>query len=120
MLKIKRKLLTERGASIKQRQILLERWTKIAAWRNDIITVEEWKSEVGSLVHKLEEAEAHIEEWKQKYADIEKVVLFLEMLEEKELNSACQEDCANMKKYIRQLEKDQFCQVRAKVNSSPE
>ena len=65
-------------------------------------------------MHKLEVAEAHIEEWKQKYADIEKEkeVLFLEMLEEKEFNSACQEDCANMKKYIRQLEKDQFCQVR--------
>ena len=37
---------------------------------------------------------------------------YLEMVEEIELNSACQEDCANMIKYIRQLEKDQFCQVR--------
>ena len=109
----KRKIVNRKG-SLKQRQIFLERWTKIAVWRNDIITVEEWKSEVGSLVHKLEVAEAHIEEWKQKYADIEKEneVLFLEMLEEKKINSACQEDCANMKKYVRQLEKDQFCQVR--------
>ena len=109
----KRKTANRKG-SHKQRQIFLEKWTKIAIWRNDIITVEEWKSEVGSLVQKLEAAEAHIEEWKQKYSDIEKEkeALFLQMLEEKEFNSACQEDCDNMKKYIRQLEKDQFCQVR--------
>jgi len=41
-------------------------------------------------VQKLEVAEPHVEEWKQKYADIEKEkVLFLEILVEKELNSAC-------------------------------
>ena len=108
-----RKIANRKG-SLKQRQLFLEKWTKIAVWRNDIITVEEWKSEVGSLAQKLEAAEAHIEEWKQKYADIEKAkeALFKEMLEEKELNSACQQECANMKKYIRQLEKDQFCQVK--------
>ena len=80
----------------------MEKWTKIAIWRNDIITVDEWRSEVGSLLQKLEAAEAHIEEWKQKYADIEKEKegLFLEMLEEKEFVSACQEDCDNMKKFI--------------------
>ena len=67
----KRKIVNRKG-SLKQRQLFLEKWTKIAVWRNDIITVEEWKSEVGSLVQKLEVAEAHIEEWKQNYADIEK------------------------------------------------
>jgi len=109
----KRKLGNKKG-SLKQRQTFLEKCTKIAVWRNDIIPVEVWQSEEGSLVQKLEVAEAHVEEWRQKYADIEKEkeALFLEMLEEKELNSACQEESANMKKYIRQLEKDQFSQVR--------
>ena len=67
----KRKIVNRKG-SLKQRQIFLEEWTKIAFWRNDIITVDEWESEVGSLVQKLEAAEAHIEEWKQKYAESEK------------------------------------------------
>ena len=108
-----KKLVNKKG-SLKQRQTFLEKCTKIAVWRNDIILVEVLQSEVGSLVQKLEVAEAHVEEWKQKYADIEKEkeALFLEMFEEKELNSACQEECANMKKYIRQLEKDEFSQVR--------
>jgi len=57
----KRKIVNRKG-SLKQRQLFLEKWTKIAVWKNDITTVEEWKSEVGSLVQKLEEAEAHIEE----------------------------------------------------------
>ena len=86
MLKIKGNLSTKRGASNRGKN--LEKCTKIAVWRNDIIPVDVWQSEVGSLVQKLEVAEAHVEEWKQKYADTEKEkeVLFLEMLEEKELN----------------------------------
>ena len=92
----KSKLVNKKG-SLNQRQTFLEKCTKIAVWKNDIIPVEVWQSEVGSLVQKLEVAEAHVEEWKQKYADIEKV-LFLEILVEKELNSACREEYDNMKK----------------------
>jgi len=110
ILKIKGNLSTKRGAP--NRGTNLEKCTKIAVWRNDITPVDVWQSEVGSLVQKLEVAEDHVEEWKQKYADIEneKEVLFLGMFDEKELNSACQEECDNMKKYIRQLRR--ISQVR--------
>ena len=45
----------------------------------------QWKSKVASLVQKLELTEAHIEEWEQKYADIEKEreELCLKMLKKK-------------------------------------
>ena len=108
----KSKLVNKKG-SFNQRQTFLEKCTKIAVWKNDIIPVEVCQSEVGRLVQKLEVAEAHVEEWKQKYADIEnEKVLFLEILVEKELNSACREEYDNMKKYKTQLEKDQDSQVR--------
>lgn len=67
----KRKLLNKKG-SLKQREELLDSWAKVAVLTGDIITVEEWKSEINSLEQKLKLSEAQIEEWRQKYVDIEK------------------------------------------------
>jgi len=58
--------------------------------------------------------ETEISLWKQKYRDIEKEKqdLLQERLQEKELFNTCNQENEDMKKYIRQLEKDQFSKVR--------
>ena len=61
----------------------------------------------------MEIAEAEIKLWKQKYLDLEKEKdLLQEMFQEKELSNSCKEESELMKKYIKQLEKDQFTKVR--------
>ena len=105
--------LVNKKWSLNQKQTFLEKCTKIAVWKNDIIPVEVWQSEVGSLVQKLEVAEAHVEEWKQKYADIEKKKFFSwKYLWKKNLIVPAEKNMTTWKKYKRQLEKDQDSQVR--------
>lgn len=109
----KRKALNKMG-NLKKRKEFLESWKKVAILKDDIITVEQWESELSDLEQQLKTAESQIEELKEKYSDIEKEKqeLFLEMLKEKEAHNIYQEENEKMKKYIRQLEKDQYCQVR--------
>ena len=82
----KRKFLNKKG-TVKQRQEFLEKWKTLVVLEKDIVSVEDWKSQINTLEQKLEVAGANIEEWKQKYGDIEKEKqdLFQEMVKEKEL-----------------------------------
>ena len=109
----KRREINRKGSS-KQRQEFLDSYKKVAVLRDDITSVEEWEMDINSLEHKVDIAEAEIKLWKQKYHDIEKEKqdLLQEMLQEKELFNSCKQDNELMKKYIRQLEKDQFSKVR--------
>ena len=109
----KRRQINKKG-SPKQRQEFLDSHKKLAILRNDIITVEEWKADISNLEHKLNIAEAEINLWKQKYLDIEKEKedLLQEMLQEKEHFNSCKQENEVIKKYIRQLENDQFSKVR--------
>ena len=64
--------------------------------------------------HKVKLVETAINLWKQKYTDLEKDKqdLLQEMLQENELFNSCRTENELMRKYIRQLEKDQFTTVR--------
>ena len=78
------------------------------------ISVEKFKSDISYLEQNVKIAEAEIKLWKQKYLDLEKEKedLLQEMLQEKEMSNSCKEESELMKKYIKQLEKDQFAKVR--------
>ena len=109
----KRRQINKKG-SPRQRQEFLDSYKKVAILRDDITSVEEWELNINSLEHKVDIAEAEIKLWKQKYHDIEKEKqdLLQERLQEKELVNSCKQENELMKKYIRQLEKDQFSKVR--------
>ena len=79
-----------------------------------MISVEKLKSDISYLEQNVKTAEAEIKHWKQKYLDLEKEKedLLQEMFQEKELSNSCKEESELMKKYIKQLEKDQFTKVR--------
>lgn len=94
----KRKALNKMG-NLKKRKEFLESWKKVAILKDDIITVEQWESELSDLEQQLKTAESQIEELKEKYSDIEKEKqeLFLEMLKEKEAHNTYQEENEKMK-----------------------
>lgn len=94
----KRKALNKMG-NLKKRKEFLESWKKVAILKDDIITVEQWESELSDLEQQLKTAESQIEELKEKYSDIEKEKqeLFLEMLKEKEAHKTYQEENEKMK-----------------------
>ena len=108
----KRKLLTKKR-SPKQRKEFLASYKKISILAGEVITVE-WRSKIFNLEDKLGLAKEQINHWREKFHDLEKEKekLFEEMLREKDLNQSCQEESELMKKYIRQLENDQFKKVR--------
>ena len=123
----KRRAINKKG-SPRQRKEFLASYKKLAVLRNDIISVEDLTSDISSLQHEVNLAETEINVWKQKYTDLEKEKqdLLQEMLQEKELFNSCREEREQMRKYIRQLEKDQFTTVRgtaipikASNNTSP-
>ena len=109
----KRKLLTKKG-SPKQRKEFLASYKKISILAGEVITVDEWRSKIFNLEEKLGLAKEEINHWREKFHDLEKEKeqLFAEMLREKDLNLSSQEESELMKKYIRQLENDQFKKVR--------
>ena len=108
-----RRKINKKG-SAKQRKEFLDSYKKLAVLKNDIISVEKFKSEISNLEQNVNTAEAEIKLWKQKYLDLEKEKedLLQEMLREKEMSNSCKEESELMKKYIKQLEKDQFTKVR--------
>ena len=108
-----RRKINKKG-SAKQRKEFLDSYKKLAVLKNDIISVEKFKSDISNLEQNVNTAEAEIKLWKQKYLDLEreKEDLLQEMLREKDMSNSCKEESELMKKYIKQLEKDQFTKVR--------
>ena len=108
-----RRKINKRG-SAKQRQEFLDSYKKFAILKNDVISVEKFKSDISYLEQNVKTAEAQINLRKQKYVDLEKEKedLLQGMLQEKEMSNSCKEESELMKKYIKQLEKDQFTKVR--------
>ena len=108
-----RKVLNKRG-SPKQRKEFLASYKKIAVLEGEIVTVNEWASKICKLEEKLSLAEEEIGNWKRKFQDLEKEKekLFEEMLREKDQHQSCKEESELMRKYIKQLENDQFKKVR--------
>ena len=66
-----RRKINKKG-SAKQRQEFLDSYKKIAILKNDIISVEKFKSDISYLEQNVKIAEAEIKLWKQKYLDLEK------------------------------------------------
>lgn len=107
----RKKIPNEKG-HFKQRQTF---WKSGQRMQFGEVTSKQWRTGNWKQAAqcKNQKQEKHILRNGKKYADIEKErEHFLETLKEKELNNACQEDCDNMNKCMRQLEKDQFSQVR--------
>ena len=113
LVETKRKALNKKG-SPKQRKEFFASYKKIAVLKDEVISVDEWTSEICKLEQKLELAKQEIDNWKQKFHDLEKEKekLFEEMLKEKDHYQSCKEESELMKKYIKQLENDQFKKVR--------
>ncbi|XP_022808035.1 uncharacterized protein LOC111345047 [Stylophora pistillata] len=109
----KRKLLNKKG-SPKQRKAFLASYKKISVLAGEVIRVDEWRTKIFNLEEKLGLAKEEINHWREKFHDLEKEKekLFEEMLSEKNLNLSCKEESELMKKYVRQLENDQFKKVR--------
>lgn len=119
--KAKRKLQESRGEKQKNREGFLNSWTKRSILRSDVMTVGDLEEENRRLQRKAQEREDRIkrlnddiEEWKQKFENLEKEkeTLYLEMEEEserhrisaKEEMKVMKETNESMVKYIRKLE----------------
>ena len=119
--KAKRKLQESRGEKQKNREGYLNSWTKRSILRSDVMTVGDLEEENRRLQRKAQEREDRIkrlnddiEEWKQKFENLEKEkeTLYLEMEEEserhrisaKEEMKVMKETNESMVKYIRKLE----------------
>ena len=109
----KRKTLNKKG-SPKQRKEFLASYKKVAVLAEEVINVNEWTSKIFKLEEELGLAKEEIDNWKQQFHDLEeeKQKLFQEMLKEKDKYQSGKEESELMRKYIRQLESDQFKTVR--------
>lgn len=119
--KAKRKLQESRGEKQKNREGFLNSWTKRSILRSDVMTVGDLEEENRRLQRKAQEREDRIkrlnddiEEWKQKFENLEKEkeTVYLEMEEEserhrisaKEEMKVMKETNESMVKYISKLE----------------
>ena len=119
---IKRQKVLNRRCSKSQRENFSKSFKVISIFKEDIISVEDWKADLETLEARLELVQLELSEWKKKHNDLEKKkeALFAEILEELEKCKTSAQDEGDlvlkeneeMKKYIKRLERDQTHHVK--------
>ena len=110
---IKKLKLLNRNGSKSQKEKFLNYFKVISLLKEEIVSVQEWKSDLDSLKADLELVDSKLANWKKKINNLEKEKedLYTEMLEELEnnrktsqhKNNLVREEIEEMRKYIRKL-----------------
>lgn len=104
----KRCTLNKKG-SLSQREDFKNTPKKISVLQSEIITVDEWEKQIDVLKGNLDTARSEMSQWKEKDKKLEEEeALFKELINEKKNAEVVSEEKDSMKKYIRQLEREEL------------